>query len=187
MFAEAVHEPAMALAETLLAGMGNPRLTRAFFSDNGSTAAEVAVKMALRASRKRYGWEARAKVGILGLQGSYHGDTIGAMDCSEPCVFNKEVEWYAGKGAWMAYPTVLCVDGHWILEMPAEMGLDSQPSSFSSLSAIFDVDGREARGEQRRYERAILATLKGYAERGVKFGAVMMEPVVLGAGGMQLV
>lgn len=52
MFAEAVHEPALRLAETLLRDMGNSRLTRVFYSDNGSTGCEVAIKMAMRAAKK---------------------------------------------------------------------------------------------------------------------------------------
>lgn len=190
MFAEAVHEPALALAETLLAGMGNPRLGRAFFSDNGSTGTEVAVKMALRAARLRYGWGAADRLGVLGLQGSYHGDTIGAMDCSEPCVFNEKVEWYEGKGFWFEYPTVQCSDGVWRVEFPAGMqplhgGLPS--SSYHSLAAIFDVEYRESSGEGRLYEQFITATLERLAAEGRKFGALMLEPIVLGAGGMLLV
>ena len=187
MFAEAIHEPALALAETLLAGMGNSRLTRAFFSDNGSTGTEVAVKMALRAARRRYGWHASEKLCILGLQGSYHGDTIGAMDCSEPCVYNQEVEWYEGKGMWLPYPTVLCVNGQWRVEAPDDMRPAEGPDSFSSLSAIFDVESREARGEGKIYQDFILSALIKGVGRAMKFGALMMEPIVLGAGGMQLV
>ncbi|KAK4174799.1 putative Adenosylmethionine-8-amino-7-oxononanoate aminotransferase [Triangularia setosa] len=111
MFAEAVHEPALALAETMLSGMRNERLKRVFYSDNGSTGVEVAVKMALGASRGRYrhGWEGegmKKKAGVIGLKGSYHGDTMGAMDCSEPGVYNERVEWYEGKGAWLESPGV---------------------------------------------------------------------------------
>ena len=80
MFAEAIHEPALALTENLLSGMRNPRLSRVFFSDNGSTGCEVAVKMGLRAASVRYGWGPEEKLGVLGLKGSYHGDTIGVMD-----------------------------------------------------------------------------------------------------------
>ena len=189
MFAEAVHEPALALAETLLAGLANPRLTRAFFSDNGSTGTEVAVKMALRAARRRYGWrdEGGEAVGVLGLRGSYHGDTIGAMDCSEPCVFNQEVEWYQGRGAWLGYPTVQCRGGLWQVDVPEEMGPLRATGSFPSLSAIFDVEGRESRGQALGYVQFITAALEKLAAQGQKFGALMMEPVVLGAGGMLLV
>lgn len=194
MFAEAVHEPALALAETLLAHMGDDtRLKRVFYSDNGSTGVEVAVKMALRAARLRYGLGgADEKLGVLGLKGSYHGDTIGAMDCAEPCVYNEKVEWYEGKGAWLDYPTVQCRAGRWVVDRPAEMGGgvaggSSEVSSFDSLSDVFDVEAREARGEGQVYERAITDTLKRLQSEGRKFGALMLEPVVLGAGGMLLV
>ncbi|KAL2128451.1 hypothetical protein VTI74DRAFT_9177 [Chaetomium olivicolor] len=190
MFAEAVHEPALAVAETLLAGMRNRRLTRAFFSDNGSTGVEVAVKMALRAARLRYGCGAGEKLGVLGLQGSYHGDTIGAMDCSEPCVFNEKVEWYEGKGFWFEYPVVECSGGKWTVKVPAGMQhlCEGQEAfQFPSLSAVFDVGSRESSGGGRFYERSIKSQLVRLAAQGRKFGALMLEPVVLGAGGMLLV
>ncbi|KAK3291052.1 pyridoxal phosphate-dependent transferase [Chaetomium fimeti] len=190
MFAEAVHEPALALAETLLGGMGNARLSRAFFSDNGSTGVEVAVKMALRAARVRYGLEEGGeRLGVLGLRGSYHGDTIGAMDCSEPCVFNEKVEWYEGRGFWFGYPVVEYSQGSWRVRWPTEMSdLGGRASvSYDSLSAVFDVENRESGEDGRIYEEFILATLRKLVAQGQKFGALMIEPVVLGAGGMLLV
>lgn len=188
MFAEAVHEPALALAETLLGGMRNPRLTRAFFSDNGSTGTEVALKMALRAARVRYGWKNGQRAGVLGLQGSYHGDTIGAMDCSEPGVFNEKVEWYEGRGYWFAGPTVWRTSGKaWEVVVPAEMEGPGGGGRFASLDDVFDVEAREARGEHHAYERFIIARLEKLAAEGRRFGALMIEPVVLGAGGMLLV
>ncbi|KAK3346908.1 pyridoxal phosphate-dependent transferase [Lasiosphaeria hispida] len=191
MFAEAIHEPALALAENLLAGMANPRLTRVFYSDNGSTGAEVAVKMALRAARVRYGWGAEEEVGVLGLRGSYHGDTIGAMDCSEPCVFNEKVEWYEGRGFWFEYPTVMCREGRWVVEIPGEIGLrggsGGHKVTFASLGHIFSMKERESSGEGAVYERYILDTLERLHREGRKFGALILEPVVLGAGGMLLV
>ncbi|KAK4198341.1 bifunctional dethiobiotin synthetase/adenosylmethionine-8-amino-7-oxononanoate aminotransferase [Triangularia verruculosa] len=181
MFAETIHEPALALAETLLEGMGNERLKRVFYSDNGSTGVEVAVKMALGAARGRYGWteEERKKVGVVGLKGSYHGDTIGAMDCSEPGVYNERVEWYEGRGAWLGSPGVRCEKGVWVVD-----GLERR---FGTLGEVFDVEGRERRGEGGRYEREIRATLEGLVRKGGRFGALILEPVVLGAGGMHLV
>ncbi|KAH8663289.1 dethiobiotin synthetase [Ilyonectria robusta] len=185
MFAEAVHEPALALAETLLQNIQNPRLSRVFFSDNGSTGCEVAVKMALRAARMRYGWGPDAKLGILGLKGSYHGDTIGAMDCAEPCTFNENVEWYEGKGFWFDYPTVNCTDGKWVVDVPeglkAELGSGEK---FPSVADVFNVEAREQDETCRKYEAYIEKTLKSLQKQGRKFGALMMEPVILGAGGM---
>ena len=99
MFAGAVHKPALDLAESLVSMHKNPRLHRVFYTDNGSTGMEVAVKMALRAACVRYEWNHNDDdIMILGLMNSYHGDTMGVMDCSEPSVYNKKVEWYKPRG-----------------------------------------------------------------------------------------
>jgi dethiobiotin synthetase/adenosylmethionine--8-amino-7-oxononanoate aminotransferase len=188
MFAEAVHEPAFALAEALIEGMRNPRLTRVFFSDNGSTGVEVAVKMALRTARVRYGWDARSKIGIVGLKGSYHGDTMGAMDCSEPSTFNEKVEWYEGKGVWLDSPTILCKSGKWVVEVPEALRpYTGKGQAFASLAGVFDVSAREAKGDHKAYEEYIESVLEHHVAMGCKFGALILEPMVMGAGGMLLV
>ncbi|ENH70321.1 Adenosylmethionine-8-amino-7-oxononanoate aminotransferase [Fusarium oxysporum f. sp. cubense race 1] len=185
MFAEAIHEPALALAEMLLKGANNPRFSRVFYSDNGSTGCEVAVKMALRAARLRYGWGPNDNVHILGLKGSYHGDTIGAMDCAEPCVYNEKIEWYEGKGYWFDYPTIQCVKGKWVVQVPDglrdELGQDSH---LKSISEVFDLGSRLNTEQYRKYERYIEGVLSKLQASGRKFGALMMEPIILGAGGM---
>lgn len=185
MFAEAIHEPALALAEMLLKGANNPRFSRVFYSDNGSTGCEVAVKMALRAARLRYGWGPNDNVHILGLKGSYHGDTIGAMDCAEPCVYNEKIEWYEGKGYWFDYPTIQCVKGKWVVQVPGglrdELGQDSH---LKSISEVFDLGSRLNTEQYRKYERYIEGVLSKLQASGRKFGALMMEPIILGAGGM---
>lgn len=188
MFAGYIHEPAMTLATTLLDSMDNPRVNRVFYSDNGSTGTEVAVKMGLRAARLRYGWGADQKLGVLGLKGGYHGDTIGAMDMAEPCAFNEKIEWYEGKGYWFDYPTVLCKNGEWTVSVKDELSDDLGNSrTYRSLSSIFDVEAREQRGEHRQYEEYIVETLATLQQRDLKFGSLIIEPVVLGAGGMELV
>ncbi|KAG6007590.1 hypothetical protein E4U21_005788 [Claviceps maximensis] len=198
MFASAIHQPAIRLAETLLKGMQNPRLRRVFYSDNGSTGTEVAVKMGLRAARTRYGWDARQKLHILGLKGAYHGDTMGAMDCADPGIYNEKIEWYEGKGYWLDYPTVLCRDGQWTVTADEERddknGLTvaesfgcSPARTYETLNDIFDMQAREAAGEHFMYEKYITCTLKRLQAEGRKFGALMLEPIVLGAGGMQFV
>lgn len=186
MFAGTIHEPALKLADSLLDGLQNPRAKRVFFSDNGSTGMEVAVKMALRAARVRYGWSPDTKIDILGLVGSYHGDTIGTMDCAEPNIYNEKVEWYEGKGVWLDCPQILCVAGEWRIQVPGGMG-DGPNRSFSHLSELFDLEGRAARAEHEPYERYILSILRKHSEQGRTFGALILEPVVLGAGGMVLV
>jgi adenosylmethionine-8-amino-7-oxononanoate aminotransferase len=79
LFAGATHEPAVRLAERLLAA-APPGLARVFYSDDGSTAVEVALKIALQSARNR-GEPARRV--FVALEGAYHGDTFGAMACGE--------------------------------------------------------------------------------------------------------
>ena len=184
MFAGATHEPALKLAEHVLEGLKNPRLTKVFYTDDGSTATEVGIKMGVRAACKHYGWDgSKDAIGVLGLKGSYHGDTIGAMDASEPCVFNEKVDWYRGRGYWFDYPTFKLKDGRWVVEPPAGMEEDFGPAQhFAEQDDIFDF---EARGLSPRYEAYIEKTLDRLVkEEGRKFGALVMEPVILGAGGM---
>jgi dethiobiotin synthetase/adenosylmethionine--8-amino-7-oxononanoate aminotransferase len=183
MFAGATHLPALTLAENMLKHLDNPRLKKVFYTDNGSTATEVGIKMGLRAACKRYGWGSKDNVGVLGLKGSYHGDTIGAMDASEPCVFNEKVDWYRGRGYWFDYPTFKMRKGRWVVEPPAGMAdAFGPPQYFEHQDDIFDLT---TRGRSQRYEEYIERTLDRLVKKeGKKFGALIMEPVVLGAGGM---
>ena len=75
LFAGCTHEPAVALCEALQKILP-PSLTRFFFSDNGSTAVEVALKMAYQYWQNRGVKERRL---FLSFEGGYHGDTVGAM------------------------------------------------------------------------------------------------------------
>lgn len=78
LFPSGTNAPALNLAEKLLQTAGKGWADRVFYSDNGSTGIEVALKMALRASGRRYGWEGEVggDVGVIGLRGGYHGDTV---------------------------------------------------------------------------------------------------------------
>ncbi|ODH46183.1 dethiobiotin synthase [Paracoccidioides brasiliensis] len=190
IFPSAVHKPALSLAEALIKMMDNPRLTRVFYSDNGSTGMEVAVKMALRAACKRYQWDSsKDDIEILGLRGSYHGDTIGTMDLSEPSIYNKRVEWYRGRGHWFDFPTVKMVRGRWIVQTPAGLKEALGPDAeFSTLQSIFDLDQRRSSEASGRYKIYIKKIIENLTLRdGRKFGALIMEPVILGAGGMLFV
>ena len=84
IFAGWSHEAAEAVAAGLLRLMP-AALTRVFFSDSGSTAVEVALKMALGYWLNR--GEPRHR--ILVLEHGYHGDTIGAMSVGARGVFNQ--------------------------------------------------------------------------------------------------
>ncbi|CAN5681888.1 adenosylmethionine--8-amino-7-oxononanoate transaminase [soil metagenome] len=83
VFAGCTHPPAVELAERLIALLP-PGLSRVFYSDNGSTAVEVAVKLAWQYWRNR--GQAQRRL-FLTLAHAYHGDTVGAMSVSADSVF----------------------------------------------------------------------------------------------------
>jgi len=93
------HRPAIELAAQLVE-IAPPGLRRVFFSDNGSTAAEVALKMAFQYWRHR---GQPRRTGFVTLRNGYHGDTIGSVSvggielfhaCFGPLLFD----------AWQAEP-----------------------------------------------------------------------------------
>jgi adenosylmethionine---8-amino-7-oxononanoate aminotransferase len=81
MFGGMVHEPALTLARRLTALLAPADLDRVFFSDSGSVAVEVALKMAVQYWRNR-GIRGRSR--IVSFKGGYHGDTTGAMAVTDP-------------------------------------------------------------------------------------------------------
>ncbi len=107
IFAGFTHEPAIVLAERLLPLLpGN--FSKIFYSDNGSTSTEVAIKMALQywwnknepesrepeensqkpdSRSSEPGTNLKARTKILAFNNSYHGDTFGAMSISDRSVF----------------------------------------------------------------------------------------------------
>ena len=134
IFAGWTHEPAETLARGLVAMTPEP-LTKVFFSDSGSTAVEVALKMALGYWHNR--GETQHK--IIVMEHSYHGDTIGAMSVGARGVFNRP---YA-------------------------------PLLFDVTSIPFPAEGAE---------QATLDALEAACRDGA--AAFIVEPLVLGAGGM---
>jgi len=85
IFANFSHQPAELLATRLSALTG---LERLFFSDNGSTAVEVALKMAWQWWRNREaGTGATERRQLIAFDGAYHGDTVGAMALGERSLF----------------------------------------------------------------------------------------------------
>ena len=83
LFAGTTHEPAVRLAERICEHAPG-KLTRAFFSDDGSTAVEVALKIVLQ--RWAQSGEPQRRVFVT-LKGGYHGDTFGAMAVGDPDPF----------------------------------------------------------------------------------------------------
>ena len=87
VFAGFTHEPAIKLSEELIKILPNNQ-EKIFFSDNGSTSVDVAIKMALQYHFNN--GEKRGK--IIALEDGFHGDTFGAMSVSGLSVYNGPFE-----------------------------------------------------------------------------------------------
>ncbi len=138
MFGGLSHAPAESLAKRLAALLPGD-LDHVFFSDSGSVAVEVALKMAAQYWLNR-GIAGRTKV--LAFRGGYHGDTMGAMSVCDP-----EEGMHRRFGAWL--PEQIFCD------------LSRTEAEIRSLDATL------------AHHRDVLA-------------AVIVEPLVQGAGGMRM-
>jgi len=142
MFGGLTHAPAVDLARRLVEITPEP-LTRVFFSDSGSVAVEVALKMAVQYWSSQ-GQTARTR--MLTVRGGYHGDTLGAMSVCDPQT-----------GMHRLFPGLPRQ-----LFAPRPLPLFDQP-----------VDARHTADLE-----ALLAA------HHTQVAAVILEPVVQGAGGM---
>lgn len=138
IFAGWTHEPAETLARGLVEITPEP-LHHVFFSDSGSTAVEVALKMALGF----WAHSAEPRSRIVVMRHGYHGDTIGAMSVGDRGVFNR------------AYAPLL----------------------FDVAAIPFPEAGAE---------QASLDALEAVCRERPAPAALIVEPLILGAGGMRL-
>ena len=145
VFAEFTHAPAAKLAARL-AGLLPGELDRVFFSDDGSTAVEAGLKIALQYFGNR-GEDRRRR--LLAFDGGYHGDTVGAMSLGR------------SSGYFRAWEGLLFDVG--VVPFPATWQDDPE------------VEVKEA---------AALAALEAALDDTV--AAVIIEPLVQGAGGMRM-
>lgn len=136
IFAGYTHEPAERVGE-LLIELVPDELEYVFFSDSGSTAVEVALKMALG----HWYHNDVAKHRVIVLEHSYHGDTIGTMSVGERGVFNQPYD-----------PLLFLVE-----QIPFPRAGEAQ---------------------------ATLDALDAACRRHADVAAFIVEPLVLGAGGM---
>ena len=83
IFSGFTHKPAVELAERLLKHLPN-NLGKVFYSDNGSTAVEVALKMTLQYWHNKN----EERTVFIAFENAYHGDTFGSMSVGERNVFN---------------------------------------------------------------------------------------------------
>lgn len=143
MFGGLTHEPAIRLGQRLLDICPAP-LRKVFFSDSGSVAVEVAIKMAIQY------WQAQSKpekCRLLSLRRAYHGDTFAAMSTCDP------------------------VTGmHSLFE--------------NSLTRQFFADAPRCRFHEPWDDSDISSLRELVSTHHQHLAAVILEPVVQGAGGM---
>ncbi len=98
IFAGFTHEPAVRLAERILNYF--PALSKVFFSDNGSTAVEIALKMCFQAWHN----QGKERKKVIAFEGSYHGDTFGGMAVSERDIFTSAFHTLLFDVTYLPYP-----------------------------------------------------------------------------------
>jgi len=139
IFAGFTHEPAETLAKKLLA-VAPAGLTHAFYSDSGSTAVEVALKMAVGCWHNR----GRPRHRIIAMEHAYHGDMFGAMSVGHRGVFNAAYDPMLFEVSYLPFPE---------------------------------------RGNEHRTLEALEKLLRSNPDT---YAALILEPLVLGAGGMKM-
>ena len=140
------HEPAARLADELCA-IAPPGLSRVFYTDNGSTSIEVAVKMAVQMWRQL---GAPKKTRFVALDGAFHGDTIGATSLGGVDIFRRPFASVVFDCVHVPSPA-----GH------ASTARDAYGRAFDAISRVVR-EGRDT------------------------LAAVVVEPVVQAASGMQV-
>ncbi|CAH2069617.1 unnamed protein product [Thlaspi arvense] len=202
MFPENVYEPALKCAELLLDGVGKGWASRVYFSDNGSTAIEIALKMAFRKFCVDHGTllnfsesteeENHIVVKVLALRGSYHGDTLGAMEAQAPTPYTGFLQqpWYTGRGLFLDPPTVFLSNGAWRLSLPESFPqtASEECGTFTTRDEIFDK-GRDASSLAAIYSAYVSEQLQECSGvmQSAHVAALIIEPVIHGAGGMHMV
>jgi len=99
IFAGFTHPQAIQLAERLLQILPGGQ-KKIFFSDNGSTAVEVAVKLAIQYQRL----QGKTAGKIIAFEGAFHGDTFGAMAVSERGLFTEHFSNYLFDTVYLPFP-----------------------------------------------------------------------------------
>lgn len=165
------HEPAIRLAKALV-DAAPEGLSRVFYSDNGSTSVEVALKMAYQYWQLR---GQRGRTSFLALRDSYHGDTLGSVSVGGIPIFHKTFKPLLFKTHFAPTPFAHgCSDarcGHGVIRTgeafrgPAPRPGDRQP------------------GAACRWASLAAAEKIMRAHRG-RLAALVVEPLVQGAAGM---
>jgi adenosylmethionine-8-amino-7-oxononanoate aminotransferase len=156
------NEPAIRLAEKLVALFPDNTLTRVFYSDDGSTAIEVALKMAVQ-FHQITGNPKRCR--FAAFDHAYHGDTAGAASLGGIAAFHDRF-------APLSFPVVQVND------LPALEALD--PATTASLAGIVIEPLIQGAAGMRTWPRGLLRDLRAWCDRHGVF--LILDEVMTGFG-----
>jgi adenosylmethionine-8-amino-7-oxononanoate aminotransferase len=141
IFSGFTHAPAARLAEALVHALPRTRvngkdkgLDRVFYSDNGSTAVEAALKMAFQSWRNK---GERRRTLFLAFEGAYHGDTFGAMSVGRSSGFYAPFEDVLLKVRFTPFAET------WLNDTEVE---EREAAALAELDAILELDGMRIAG-----------------------------------------
>lgn len=162
MFGGLTHEPAIRLGQKLLSLLPTG-LEHLFYADSGSVAVEVAIKMALQYEKAA----GRRRTRFLALRNAYHGDTLGAMSLCDPVT-----------GMHTLFSETL----------PRQLFVEQPACRFPGSSLMHQERGPLPQDFALTAEQdcgAAFAPMRAaLREHANELAAVVVEPVVQGAGGM---
>ena len=155
------NEPASLLAARLVKAAGPP-LTKTFFSDDGSTALEVALKLAYEFTRRARGPKSRPR--FLSLEGGYHGDTVGAVSLGHIDLFHRTWRVLLFKTDKVMAP--------YCYRCPFNRAKPERADARTTRKCHWECVGKVDR------------VLKKQKKRGEPYAAFVFEPLMQGAAGM---
>ena len=135
MFAGITHPPAVNLAQAL-ANKAPGQLQHVFFTDNGSTAIEVALKMACQ----YWSNQGHTRRRFLAMRGGYHGDTFGAMATGRSSGFYAPFEPWLFKTDFLPYPDTAFGEDPSEREAASLHCLDQYLTKYSDQTAAFIIE-----------------------------------------------
>jgi len=157
-------EPAPAWGPSAQAGRGAGHFGKVFLADNGSTAVEIALKMALQAQAQR-GQPQRTR--FAALDGGYHGETVGALSASD-------LGLYSDPYRELMFPVTKLGplplrsgpdDPRWLDAGEEWPGIEAALAPLAgTLAAIIYEPVLQAAGGMRLYSPQLLVQLRGWAD-----------------------
>jgi len=150
--------------------VASPHLNKVFFSDNGSTALEVALKLAYEFTRRSRGPGSRSagrgqvKPRFLSLEGAYHGDTVGAVSLGHIDLFHKSYSGLLFKTDQVMAP--------YCYRCPFNRARPER------------ADAREYRRCNWECTGLVETKFRAQKRKGNSYAAFVFEPLIQGAAGM---